>query len=509
MSGYSEEKMTPLLSFPYDHFLMIRRAFVQIVGNELEAKVLRILEKTVEAERKRLARERLNRGGGKGRDASLESPCEVWVAISYKTFMSELYETVASETTLKRALKGLLDKRLIFRRYQPHARYDAPEYKLHVSALQLLLDVLGTAGGQAVIPSILEGLQALPAQELTPSECQRLLPSQAWRGAEADPNYNKNKKINNKKGDLLVETASSTNDVVDADSAAPPLDFSSLLTSVARLSQEQKQQLREVLREPLSVHPAQTLPASAALPAAEGETLRLADDKLHRPCHTGNLLAAERETVPVAEQQPLGATSPASALVPPAEALSRSVPLPAAEGGPGPVAEQRAVEHPARAPQARSEPSKETSLAGRVEAIFLCLDKLARQTTGDADFTWTRSEKAKKAVKQLLADGRMVTPEKLSAVYLHMATMKPNPKTGFTWADKMSVTHVCENYDSIWLELVQAKQQRCLNDTTRDKPPLRTLVIYGSSEPQPPLPPLPVVALQRNTARRWLIEKGI
>src|SRR5947209_9027580 len=104
MSGYREEKFTPLLSFPYDHFLMLRRAFVQIVGNELEAKVLRILEKTVEAERKRRDRDRLNRGGGKGTDASLESTCEVWVAISYKTFMSELYETVASETTLKRAL---------------------------------------------------------------------------------------------------------------------------------------------------------------------------------------------------------------------------------------------------------------------------------------------------------------------------------------------------------------------------------------------------------------------
>jgi hypothetical protein len=172
------------------------------------------------------------------------------------------------------------------------------------------------------------------------------------------------------------------------------------------------------------------------------------------------------------------------------------------------VAEQRAAEHAARAPQPRGEPSKETTLAGRVEAVFLCLDKLAQQTTGDPEFTWTRSEKAKKAVKYLLANGRVVTPEKLSAVYLHIATMKPNPKTGFTWADKMSVTHVCENYDSIWLELVQAKQQRSLNDTTRDKPPLRTRVIYGSTEQELPLEPLPVVALLRNTSRRWLGGKG-
>jgi hypothetical protein len=206
------------------------------------------------------------------------------------------------------------------------------------------------------------------------------------------------------------------------------------------------------------------------LPAAEGETVPVADDKLHRCWHTVNLPPAEGEIVQLAEQQRQESSAPV--------------------------------------PQPRSEPSKESTLAGRVEAVFLCLDKLARETTGDPDFTWTRSEKAKKAVKQLLADGRTVTPEKLSAVYRHMATMKPNPKTGFTWADKMSVTHVCENYDSIWLELVQAKQQRSLNDTTRDKPPLRTRVIYGSTEQELPLEPLPVVALLRNTSRRWLGGKG-
>jgi hypothetical protein len=202
MSGYSEEKFTPLLSFPYDNFLMIRCEFIRIVKDDLEAKVLRILEKTVEAERKRLARGSLTRRGGKVANRPLDIPRDVWVPISYKMFLNELYGTVASETTLKRGIKSLLDKHLIFRRYQPHALYDAPEYKLHVSALQLLLDVLGTAGGQALIPSILEGLKALPPQELTPSECQKLLPSQAWRGSASDPYYNNNKSNNKKRGDL-------------------------------------------------------------------------------------------------------------------------------------------------------------------------------------------------------------------------------------------------------------------------------------------------------------------
>ena len=83
MSGYSEEKITPLLSFPYDTFLMLRCEFIQILGNDLEARVLRILEKTVQAERKRLARARLNRGGKVGEDP-LDIPRDIWVPISYK-----------------------------------------------------------------------------------------------------------------------------------------------------------------------------------------------------------------------------------------------------------------------------------------------------------------------------------------------------------------------------------------------------------------------------------------
>ncbi len=83
MSEYREEKITPLLSFPYDTFLMLRCEFVQIVGNDLEARVLRIIEKTVQAERKRLARERLTRGGGKVGADPLAIPRDIWVPISY------------------------------------------------------------------------------------------------------------------------------------------------------------------------------------------------------------------------------------------------------------------------------------------------------------------------------------------------------------------------------------------------------------------------------------------
>src|SRR5207244_4112761 len=116
-----------------------------------------------------------------------------------KMFMNDLYGTVSSETTIKKALKSLLDKRIIFRRHQQHARYDAPEYKVHVSLLQMLLGVLGTSGEQKLIPSIFEALSQLPPQELTPSECQELIPSQAGRGSKVDTTYNNSNKSNNKR----------------------------------------------------------------------------------------------------------------------------------------------------------------------------------------------------------------------------------------------------------------------------------------------------------------------
>ena len=162
---------------------------------------------------------------------------------------------------------------------------------------------------------------------------------------------------------------------------------------------------------------------------------------------------------------------------------------------------------------------KEAPLAQRIEAVLLCLDKFAQQATGDPDFTWTRSERAKRAVQQLLAGGRVVTEEKLSAVYLHMATMNPDPKTGFTWANKMSVANVCNHYDSIWLEIVRARQHpkgassasSSAIDTSPGSPgaiPLRTLVIYGSSDHELPSHPLPVAPLRRDPSRRWLAGKG-
>ena len=71
-----------------------------------------------------------------------------------------------------------------------------------------------------------------------------------------------------------------TSDAAKADIAAPALDFSSLLASVAMLSDEQKQQLREALlgqapapatQEPVSASPPAVSPQPASDPVSSGE----------------------------------------------------------------------------------------------------------------------------------------------------------------------------------------------------------------------------------------------
>ncbi len=261
----------------------------------------------------------------------------------------------------------------------------------------------------------------------------------------------------------ITYSVSLPRDVAHANIAAPALDFSSLLASVATLSDEQKQQLQAALLTPVPAPAVQeeVPPAPSSPPATSPEEAQI-------EAHRGEK-----------EQNEQGCTPP---------------------------------------PETQSKPAKDPSLAGRIEAVFFCLDRLAQQTTGDSDFTWTRSERAKRSVKQLLAGGRVVTPEKLAAVYLHMATMKPDPKTGFTWANKMSVANVCNNYDSIWLELVKAKQPHSFSapgevsatpSNSAGTVPLRTLVVYGSTDNEMPSHPLPVVSLRRDLPRRQLVGRGV
>src|SRR5258708_9721192 len=167
-----EEKISKLLEFPYDAFLMVRLEYVQILNDELEAKLLRIIEKYIDQERANIYQKMLNTAGAPPSE-KVEITKDIWVPISYRLFMNDLFGTVTSENTVKRAIRKMIKQKIIFQRFEPKKNYDAPEYKIHVNVLQMLLNVLKNPGYQILIPSIIDTLKTLPPQELRVSKLDR------------------------------------------------------------------------------------------------------------------------------------------------------------------------------------------------------------------------------------------------------------------------------------------------------------------------------------------------
>lgn len=195
------ERMTPLLSFPFHSFLMLRLEYVLLTdGNDLEAKILRIIEKRMDDQRKQLYQEEINAlpAGLLPHTPVLDILKAVWVAISHASFLYDLYGLVQSENTLKKALMSLVKKRFILTR-KGQGRYAPVEYQLNLQLIEEELSKMGRqgkAGYQPLIPSA-DGTLTEPAgyQSLPPSEDQPVIPSAAarvsvaepLRGAEVDP----------------------------------------------------------------------------------------------------------------------------------------------------------------------------------------------------------------------------------------------------------------------------------------------------------------------------------
>ena len=171
-----ETKMEPILSYPYNAFLMVRLEFVQILQDDLQSKLLRIIEAHIETQRMVLYREAVNRQKGNSIQP-ISIPKDIYVPISYKLFMNDLFDLVTSENTIKKALNQMINCRIIFRKEAPKKRYAAPEYSINTTVLQILLNVLKNPGYQTLIPSIIDALKNSYPQELTPSGYQTLISS--------------------------------------------------------------------------------------------------------------------------------------------------------------------------------------------------------------------------------------------------------------------------------------------------------------------------------------------
>jgi hypothetical protein len=176
-----EGKLPGYLDFPYDRFLKLRVEFLILTQNELEAKILRVIEWCTE---NRLAALYMQGTEHALQGQKVVLPDEIWVTISYRFFLEWIYGTVQSETTLKDAIKNLENKYLIFKRPGP-GRYDASEFMLNKPLITKLFEQFPLDIADVNLPAIMkqprksrtseDTVTDAGDQKLTPSEIDPLL----------------------------------------------------------------------------------------------------------------------------------------------------------------------------------------------------------------------------------------------------------------------------------------------------------------------------------------------
>lgn len=184
--------ISKLLKLPYGSYLMVRLDYIIICGDELEAKIMRIIEMYMEDERRILYKELLNDPKNTIEpEATVEVTKDVWAAISHRLFKNDLYDQDMSENTLKRALKSLVKKKYIRVRDDRSKRYEAPKYQINTDVVQGELDTLSRIGKteyQKLMVSKIDGIKSSRHQNETPSAHQNLTVSPNLMVSKIDPN---------------------------------------------------------------------------------------------------------------------------------------------------------------------------------------------------------------------------------------------------------------------------------------------------------------------------------
>ena len=184
--------VSKLLKLPFGSYLIVRLDYRIICGDELEAKIMRIIEMYMDDERRLLYRAMLNDPQQTiDPNAETEVTKDVWVAISHRLFKNDLQDQDMSENTLKRALKSLIKKKFIKVRDTGLKRYEAPKYRIDTDAVQEQLDLLGKLGKteyQKLMVSKIDGIKNSSHQNETPSDHQKLMVSSQSMVSKIDGN---------------------------------------------------------------------------------------------------------------------------------------------------------------------------------------------------------------------------------------------------------------------------------------------------------------------------------
>lgn len=209
--------ISKLLTLPYGSYLMVRLDYRIICGNELEAKILRIIEMYMDDERRQIYRDLLNDPQNTiDPNAEVEVTKDVWPAISHRLFKNDLYDQDMSENTLKRAIKSLVDKKYIRVRDERTKRYEAPKYQINAERVQTELNILGKLGKteyQKLMVSKIDGIKNASYQKMTPAGYQKLTVSPDLMVSKIDPNSRKiTDSVEEREEDTYTERESQSHD---------------------------------------------------------------------------------------------------------------------------------------------------------------------------------------------------------------------------------------------------------------------------------------------------------
>jgi len=396
---------------------MVRLDYILICRDELEAKILRIIEMYIEDVRNKLYLEHLNKlpKGSPLPEQQIEITRDVRVSISHRTFMYDLYGLVKSENTLKKAIKSLIDKGFIQMHYDAKKKYEAPQYQIVTETVQEEFDKitqLGVSGYQKLIPSNSDTIKNGYHQNLPPRGDQELTPSGTSRVSEFDTNSRSN-----------YEKSNTVEEDVNADALT-----------------------RTPSQENENAYPQENTSSQ------------------HQQASTVDNSQQANKDVLIATSKPQGSVS-VDTPIRNTDSLFSDVPS-------APDTPQQNGHRKPRTPKV------DPDLQKRIEAVLVALDECAREVMGDADFAYRRTKVATEEVTSLLKE-RRVTREDLHAVYLKMWNTPPDPRTGFDWKKNMTVKAFCNNFDRMLIEIKGNAKQNGTGNTTPKQETTSVLGVSG------------------------------
>jgi len=105
-------------------------------------------------------------------------------------------------------------------------------------------------------------------------------------------------------------------------------------------------------------------------------------------------------------------------------------------------------------------PTKAQLLASkkeRIDKVYKAFNELGQEVTGNPDFHYSQFKKTTDVIAEWL--DQQPTPQLLRTIYLEMAHAQPDPRSGFSWSDHLSIESVIRQCDRRALA-IQIKQNR-------------------------------------------------